>query len=91
MRVVQLDDFHLEAIPEGNMLFYRNIDKPGMLAHVGSVLAAERINIAGLTLGRDKPGERAVTIINVDSPIPAEILRKLEKIDGVFEVKSARL
>jgi D-3-phosphoglycerate dehydrogenase len=91
MRIVQLDDFHLEAIPEGNMLFYKNIDKPGMLANVGAVLAAENINIAGLALGRDQPGQRAVTIINVDSPIPLEILKKLEKIEGVFEVKSARL
>ncbi|MBI2619025.1 MAG: phosphoglycerate dehydrogenase [Ignavibacteriales bacterium] len=91
MRVVQLDDFHLEAMPEGHMLFYKNIDKPGMLANVGSILAAEQINIAGLALGRDRPGRRAVTIINVDSPIPLQTLQKLEKIEGVFEVKSAKL
>ena len=90
-RIVQIDGFYLEAIPEGHMLFYKNIDRPGMLASVGSILAAAGINIAGLALGRDMPGKRAVTIVNVDSPIPAEVLKKLETIDGVFEVKLARL
>jgi len=90
-RIVQIDGFYLEAIPEGHMLFYKNIDRPGMLASVGSILAGSGINIAGLALGRDMPGKRAITIMNVDSPIPSEVLKKLATIDGVFEVKLARL
>lgn len=91
MRIVQMDGYHLEVNPEGYLLFYMNIDRPGMLASVGSVLADARINIAGLALGREKPGEEALTIINVDSPIPSELLRKLESIDGVYEVRAAKL
>lgn len=91
MRIVQVDEFHLEAQAEGYMLFYRNIDRPGMLAHVGSTLANAGINIAGAALGRDRPGEKAVTIINVDTPIPSSIMEKLEAIDGVFEVKAVKL
>jgi len=90
-RIVQMDGYHLEMVPEGTMLFYKNIDRPGMLAAVGSILAGEGINIAGLALGRDEPGKRALTIINVDSPIPQAILRKMEMIEGVFEVRSAKL
>jgi D-3-phosphoglycerate dehydrogenase / 2-oxoglutarate reductase len=90
-RIVRIDDFHLEVNPEGSLLFYSNIDKPGMLASVGATLAGENINIAGLSLGRDKPGQKALTVINVDSPIPLNVLRKLEKIDGVYEVRAVRL
>lgn len=90
-RIVRVDDYFLEILPEGNLLFYRNIDRPSMLAGVGAVLAAAGINIGGLALGRDKPGERAVTIINIDTPIPSGVLLKLEQIDGVFEVKQVRL
>lgn len=53
---MRIDDFHLEVNPEGYLLFYANIDRPGMLASVGATLAEEKINIAGLSLGRDKPG-----------------------------------
>jgi phosphoglycerate dehydrogenase-like enzyme len=81
-RLVRIDDF---------LLFYSNIDRPGMLAGVGAILAAEEINIAGLSLGRDQPGRKALTVINVDSPIPPDVLRKLGEIDGVFEVRAVRL
>jgi D-3-phosphoglycerate dehydrogenase len=90
-RLVQIDDYHLEVNPEGFLLFYTNIDRPGMLASVGATLAVEEINIAGLSLGRNKPGQRALTVINVDSPLPEDILRKVGKIDGVFDVKAVRL
>jgi len=90
-RIVQMDGYWLEIVPEGTMLFYKNIDQPGMLAAVGSILAGAGINIAGLALGRDEPGKRALTIINVDSPIPHAILKKMEMIEGVFEVRSAKL
>jgi D-3-phosphoglycerate dehydrogenase len=90
-RIVRIDDYHFEVNPEGHLLIYSNIDRPGMLASVGTMLAAENINIAGLSLGRDKPGQKALTIINVDSPISSDLLKKLEQIDGVFEVKAVKL
>ena len=91
VRIVQIDDFHMEIHPEGHLLFYKNVDKPGMLAKVGSELALANINIAGVALGRDKPGQKALTVMNVDSQIPGQILKKLEQIEGVFEVRTAKI
>ena len=68
-------------------MFYTNIDKPGMLASVGATLAGEKINIPGLSHGRHKRGQQALTVINVDSTLTEEVLGKLEKIDGVLEVR----
>ncbi len=90
-RIVRIDDFHFEVNPEGYLLFYSNIDRPGMLAGVGAILAAEGINIAGLSLGRDQPGRRALTVINVDGAMAPSVLKKLGKIDGVFEVRAVKL
>jgi hypothetical protein len=61
------------------------------MASGGATLAAERIAIAGLSRGRGKPEQRALTVINVDSRLTEEILRNAEKIDGVFDVKAVRL
>ncbi len=91
VRLVRVDDFHFEVNPEGFLLFYTNIDRPGMLASVGATLAEEKINIAGLSLGRDKPGQKALTVINVDTALSSEVLAKLGRIGGVFEVKAVRL
>ncbi len=91
VRIVQIDDYHMEIHPEGHIVLYKNVDKPGMLARVGAELAKAEINIAGLALGRDNPGQKALTVINVDSGIPAQTLRKLEQIEGVSEVRTVKL
>jgi D-3-phosphoglycerate dehydrogenase / 2-oxoglutarate reductase len=90
-RLVRVDNYHFEVNPEGFLLFYTNIDRPGMLASVGATLADENINIAGLSLGRDKPGQKALTVINVDSALTDEVLARLGRIDGVYEVRAIRL
>ncbi len=91
VRIVYVDNYHLELKPEGAMLFYFNIDKPGMLANVGKVLAESDINIAGLSLGRFEAGKEALTVINVDSEINPEVLSSIESISGVHDVLAVKL
>jgi D-3-phosphoglycerate dehydrogenase / 2-oxoglutarate reductase len=88
LRIVEVDDYHLELKPEGNLILYRNVDKPGMLASVGKILADANINIAGLSLGRIVRGEQALTVINVDSKVDNSILNEIEYISGVFDIFS---
>jgi D-3-phosphoglycerate dehydrogenase len=90
-RIVRIDDFHFEVNPEGHLLFYSHVDRPGMLGGVGAILAAERINIAGLSLGRGQPGRKALTVINVDGAIPSSVLKKLGEMEGVFDVRAVKL
>ncbi len=91
MRIVGIDRFHFEIVPEGRLLFYSNIDRPGMLAAVGGFLAAAKINIAGVSLGRSAPGDKAITIMSVDNDITEPVLKEISKVEGVFEVKSIKL
>ena len=91
LRIVNVDSYHLELKPEGNMLFYSNIDKPGMLATVGKVLADANINIAGLSLGRLEAGKEALTIINTDSEIDKKVLKEISAIKGVKDVQKVRI
>jgi D-3-phosphoglycerate dehydrogenase len=67
------------------MLLYSNIDRPGMLASVGSILAASNINIAGLSLGRSGVGEKALTIMAVDNEIPPAVVKQIESVDGILD------
>lgn len=85
-RIVMIDDYRLELIPEGHLLFYKNLDKPGMLASVGKVLADENINIAGLSLGRLDNGSEAMTIINLDEAINKRIINQILSIEGIWDV-----
>lgn len=91
IRIVGIDKFHFELNPEGYMLLYTNIDRPGMLAAVGGILAEAKINIAGVALGRSGVRQNALTIMMLDDPIPNTVLQKIGQIEGVSEAKFIRL
>ncbi|MCS7228769.1 MAG: phosphoglycerate dehydrogenase [Candidatus Kryptonium sp.] len=91
IRIVGVDDFHFEFKPEGILLVYSNIDRPGMLASVSSILARSNINIAGLSLGRYGVGKNALTVMSVDNEISQDVLREISSVDGIFDVRVVKL
>ena len=90
-RIVKINDFYVEAIPRGHMLVIYNNDVPGIVGHIGTVLANEDINIAGMTFGREKQGGKAITVLNVDSEVPKDVLQKIKKSKNINEVKYIKL
>jgi D-3-phosphoglycerate dehydrogenase len=91
IRLVKLDGFRFEVRPEGYLLIYNNIDRPGMLARVGVILAAHSVNIAGVSLGRAAIGENALTVMNIDSDIPEQGMKELLSLEGVSNIRLVRL
>jgi D-3-phosphoglycerate dehydrogenase len=95
-RLVHIDDIDVEAPLERNLIFLRNNDVPGVIGKVGTILGEHQINIANFSLGRrggevsSEPRE-AIAVVHVDSRVPDEVLRKLEKIPAVLEAKAVAL
>jgi D-3-phosphoglycerate dehydrogenase len=87
-RLVGVDGFRFEVRPEGHLLFYRNDDRPGVVASVGAVLASAGVNIAGLALGREAPGGTALTVITTDEPLSPDVVAAVAAVDGVRDVRS---
>ncbi len=90
-RVVMIDDFDVEAVAEGFMLLISNRDVPGIVGHIGTFLGNNQINIAGMTLGRDKPGGQARTLLKVDSAIPPHLLEKIKTHANILDAKLIKL
>jgi D-3-phosphoglycerate dehydrogenase len=90
-RIIELNGFPLEVVPEGYMLVISNSDKPGVVGNVGTVLGQQNINIARMQFGRDVPGGKVVSVINIDSPASAETLDKIRKLPNVLSVKQIKL
>jgi len=86
-RIVQIDDYQLEARPEGCVLVMLNKDVPGVIGQVGTLLAAYEVNIGEWRMGRQRPGDVALSFINVDSEPPAVVLDALARITAVTEVR----
>jgi D-3-phosphoglycerate dehydrogenase len=90
-RLVRIDEFQLDAIPAGAMLIVSNDDRPGMVGRIGAVLGDAKVNIAYMSLGRDRSGGRAVAVLNLDSPLPDPLRQAIAAIDGVLWVEHVTL
>lgn len=90
-RIVQVDQYRLEARPDGVVLMMQNRDVPGVIGQVGTILAAYEVNIGEWRLGRDKPGGMALSFINLDSEPSEAVLDALSKITAVTQVKLVTL
>jgi D-3-phosphoglycerate dehydrogenase len=86
-RLVRWNQYFGEAILEGNMIVMENLDKPGIIGAIGVLLGENRINIARFHLGRDQAGGKAVAFINVDNPVPKEVLEKASRLPNILSVK----
>lgn len=90
-RIVRIDDHWMEVKPEGRLILYKNVDRPGMLAAVGQILARNRMNIGALALGRTGKGSLALTAISVDEDIPDEVIQEVATLEGVEQVRRVNL
>ena len=90
-RIVRIDKFFLDAVPEGYLLVLYNYDKPGVIGNIGALLGSGNINIARLHLGRQAVGGEAVSVWNMDTPLQAELLSKLIKLPHIISAKVVKL
>jgi len=90
-RIIQVDDFPMETVPEGDMLVLMNNDKPGVIGGIGTLMGQNGINIARMQFGREKQGGLAMSIVSVDSTISDEIMNKVRKLPNVLSAKQVRI
>ena len=89
IRIVRINQLHINVRPTGYILLIYNSDQPGMIGLMGTILGEHNINIADMTVGRSRLWDLAVTLINVDSPVPRHVLQTIasqKKIDFVKQV-----
>ncbi|NVM21267.1 MAG: phosphoglycerate dehydrogenase [Desulfobacterales bacterium] len=90
-RIVRINDFGLEVIPEGHLLLIHNVDKPGAIGSIGTVLGEHNINIARMHVGQEKDGGRNVILLDTDTPTPPETLKELRALPLVKSVTPLEL
>ena len=87
-RLVRLNDFRLEAMPDGPMLFVINKDVPGVIGALGTTLGNAGVNISRMTVGQeDREGDQTqnVILLNTDSLVSKELLQTVESLEHIAE------
>ncbi|KPK97071.1 MAG: hypothetical protein AMJ95_11080 [Omnitrophica WOR_2 bacterium SM23_72] len=90
-RVVKINGCYVEMTPLGEIVFIQNWDRPGIIGNLGTLLGKHNINIASMTFGREKPGGKAISVLNVDSPVSSQIADKIRKLENIVAVKVIKL
>ena len=91
IRIVRINQLHLNATPEGYILLIYNRDHPGMIGLIGTILGEHDINIADMTVGRSRAEDVAFTLINVDSLVPRNVIQKIASQEKIAFVKQVIL
>jgi D-3-phosphoglycerate dehydrogenase len=86
IRVVDFFGYKLDFEPAPNVIAIQNIDKPGIIGKIGTVLGGANYNIAAMQWSRNRKGEKAVAFVSVDGLITDEVLGTLGKLEGVLKV-----
>lgn len=93
-RVLRIDNFNMDMIPEGQMVLIENKDQPGMIGLVGTTFGNAKVNIADMAITRDvKPDgtAHALMLLKVDSAPGPDVIEKLRSNGGIIRVKPVAL
>lgn len=90
-RIVEIDGYTLDVAPQGNILYTRHIDQPGMIGRIGTLLGDTQINIAAMQVGRRETGGQAIMALSVDKPIPEEVVAHIGSVQGITFVRAIDL
>ena len=90
-RILRINNFYLEAIPEGHNLLINNLDTPGVIGSITSTLGSYGVNIGRMQVGEEKEKKQNVIFLATDASVSDEILEKLRGLENVFSVRRIEL
>ncbi len=92
LRLLGVDSIDIEVPLEGNIIYIRNRDVPGVVGKVGTLLGRHNVNIANLALGRSgQGGADAMAVVQVDTPAPEAVLQEIRQLPEIQEVRGIGL
>jgi L-serine dehydratase len=86
INIARLDGIATNFSAECPTLVVQNLDQPGHVTEVASMLAHKSINIATMQLFRSNRGGDAVMVLECDQEIPEDSLRWLAHLEGIKKV-----
>src|SRR5687767_9821562 len=94
-RVLRIDGYQMDMIPEGTMVLIQNKDQPGVIGTVGTTFGDASVNIADMVISReidkDSGAATALMVIKTDSAAPDALLNRLRARPGILRVKALAL
>jgi D-3-phosphoglycerate dehydrogenase len=91
LKLTEVDGFDLELSAEGILLFFRYVDRPGVVGTVGSILGQAGVNIAAMQVARREAGGEALMTLTVDNAVNSELLSSVATAIGAAAASAVDL
>ncbi len=82
-RIVAIDDYEIEAVPEGTLLITRHRNQPGVVAALGKVIGDAHINISRMQIGIATDEPDAIAIIGISRPLDEQAMDQVHAIEAL--------
>jgi D-3-phosphoglycerate dehydrogenase len=82
-RLVRWGVHDLDAHLTGSILVMKNVDRPGVIGSIGSILGASKTNVSRMQMGLDTSTGQAASLWALDSALPGEVLERIRQAQGV--------
>ncbi|CAI0445730.1 unnamed protein product [Linum tenue] len=83
--LTRVGSFEVDVSLEGSIILCRQVDQPGMIGKVGSILGQENVNVSFMSVGRIAPRKQAVMAIGVDDQPSKQSLQRIGEIPAIEE------
>lgn len=90
-RIVSINGREVEVAAEGKLLVLENLDQPGMVGEVGTILGRDKVNIADMSLSRLTPGGTAYMVVRVDTEPSADARKVIKGHSAIKQAKFVQL
>jgi D-3-phosphoglycerate dehydrogenase len=78
-KIVEVNGYDVEVPFAEHLIVMLYTDRPGIVAVYGREFGEAEINIAGMQIARHEAGGAALSVLTVDSPVPASLLTTLRE------------
>ena len=90
-RIVRINSFYLEVMPEGHILLIHNEDVPGVVGSIGTTIGKHGVNIDRMQVGQGKAEKQHVTLLTTSVSLSDDILEEIRGLENVFSVRKIEL
>jgi D-3-phosphoglycerate dehydrogenase len=85
-RLVRIDEYDVEAVPEGHMIFTRHDDRPGVVGALGSILGRENINISRMQVGNANGKSEAIALIGISAALSEKAIAEIQALPAIRQL-----
>ncbi len=86
MRIVKINNFRLELIPQGHLALIYTLDKPGAIGSFAALLGSRKINIDQMHVGQEETGRMNIIFLKTKVRISEKVVEQLLDLPLIISV-----